>query len=90
MFYVYILISLKDARFYIGSTADLRKRIKEHFSEKVISTKHRLPLKLLCYEAYLTKNEALRREKYLKSSDGRKELRIRLKVSIQGLLKDTA
>ncbi len=83
MFYVYILISLKDKKFYIGSTADLRKRVKEHFSEKVISTKHRLPLKILCYEAYLTKAEALRREKYLKSSDGRKELKIRLKTSLE-------
>lgn len=72
----------------MGSTADLRKRIKEHFAGKVISTKHRLPLKLVCYEAYLTKKEALCREKYLKSSDGRKELRVRLKASLEGLLKD--
>ena len=81
--YVYILISLKDRNFYVGSTADLRQRLSEHNNGKVISTSSRRPLKLVCYEAYLTKTEALARENYLKMSDGRKELRIRLKVSLE-------
>jgi len=83
MFYVYILFSFKDRNFYVGSTDDLRRRVKEHLQKKVASTKNRLPLKLVCYEAYLTKTEVLRREKYLKSSDGRKDLRIRLNVSLK-------
>lgn len=45
---------------------------------KVESTRNRKPMKLLCYEAYLTKGEAMRREKYLKSSDGRKDIRKRI------------
>ena len=78
MFYVYILLSLKDEKFYVGMSADLRRRIIEHRKGKVKSTKYRLPIKLLCYEAYLTKKEAERREVFLKSSDGKKDLRKRL------------
>ena len=47
MFYVYVLISLKDKKFYIGFTNDLKRRLKEHNSGKNISTKSRLPLKLI-------------------------------------------
>ncbi len=78
MFYVYILLSNKDGRFYVGMTADLKRRIHEHKIGKVKSTKHRQPMKLICYEAYLTKNEAEKRELFLKSSDGKKDLRKRL------------
>ena len=75
MFYVYILLSIKDNKFYIGCTKNLKRRILEHKRKKVKSTKDRLPLKLVCYEAYLSKTEALRREKFLKSSDGKKDLK---------------
>jgi len=82
MHYVYILQSLKDKNFYIGMSADLKRRINEHQKGKVKSTKNRLAIRLICYEAYLHKEEAEKREKYLKSSDGRKELKIRLYKSI--------
>jgi putative endonuclease len=86
MCYVYILLSLKDKRFYIGSTGDLIQREKDHDNGKVKSTCHRRPLKLICYECYPTKKEALRREKYLKSNDGRKEIRIRLSITLSKYL----
>ena len=82
MYYVYILISLKDRKFYVGSTEDLIRRINEHKNGKVKSTKNRLPIKLVCYEAYNFKEEMLAREKFLKSSDGRKGLRKRLTRSL--------
>ena len=78
MYYVYILQSLKDKRLYVGYSNDLKKRIEEHNKGKVKSTSTRRPLKLICYEAYLTKKEAMHREKYLKGSDGRKNMKIRL------------
>jgi len=53
MFYVYVLLSLKDGKFYIGYTEDLKRRLKEHNSGKNISTKSRLPLKLIYYESHL-------------------------------------
>jgi len=74
MYYVYILKSEKDGRLYIGSTADLKRRIQEHNSGKVVSTKNRMPLKILIYEAYITKAIGQKREKYLKSSDGHKDI----------------
>ncbi len=78
MYYVYVLHSSKDKKLYIGSTPDLRLRIKKHNSGLVRSTKHRIPLKLIYYEAYQIKTDALRREKYLKSGGGRKELAAQL------------
>ena len=82
MFYVYILLSSKDKKFYIGATTDLKFRKSQHDKGMVESTRARRPLVLMCYEAYPTKSEALAREKYLKTSDGRKELKIRLKTTL--------
>ncbi|MEI6649943.1 MAG: GIY-YIG nuclease family protein [Candidatus Moraniibacteriota bacterium] len=83
MFYVYILRSKKDNDFYIGSTGDLKRRMKEHNRGVVESTRHRRPLELLCYEAYNYKEEAQARERFLKSSDGKKDLRKRLTRSLE-------
>ncbi len=66
MFFVYILKSLKDNDFYIGSTDNLRRRIGEHNSGRSISTKSRIPFKLIYYEAYLSENDARKREHNLK------------------------
>ena len=79
MYYVYVLRSLKDKKLYIGSTEDLKRRYKEHINSKVESTKQRMPLEILFYEAYQIKSIAQRREKYLKSSDGHKDIHRRLK-----------
>jgi putative endonuclease len=87
MHYVYILFSQKDGRFYVGSTGDLRRRFKEHTDGKVESTRHRRPLTLLAYEAYPLKKEAERREKFLKTSDGKKDLRKRLADTLKTLTK---
>jgi len=43
MHYVYVLLSLKDSRFYTGYTEDLRKRLEEHQQGKVNSTRDRRP-----------------------------------------------
>ncbi|MBU1037280.1 GIY-YIG nuclease family protein [Patescibacteria group bacterium] len=85
MYYIYILFSLKDKKFYIGYTADLKIKLIEHKQGKVKSTRYRLPIKLLCYEVYGYKIEAMKREKFLKSSDGKKDLRRRLTVSLGSL-----
>jgi len=63
---MYILKSKKDGNLYIGSTNDLRRRIKEHNKGKVISTSLRKPLELLYYEAYKSEKDARHREKNLK------------------------
>lgn len=66
MYYVYILKSLKDKKLYIGSTNDLRKRVKEHNEGGVVATKCRGPLILIYYEAYKSEQDAREREKQLK------------------------
>jgi len=70
MFYVYVLKSLKDNNLYFGSTNDLRRRLSEHNSKKVKSTKSRAPLELKYYEAYCSEKDARDREWSLKK-DGR-------------------
>ncbi len=66
MYYVYVLLSAKDGYLYVGETHDLRQRFLAHKSGNVFSTKNHLPLKLIYYEAYLNKIDALKREKMLK------------------------
>ena len=79
MFYTYILLSEKDNRFYTGCTKNLRNRIKEHSSGKVFSTKHRLPVNLIYYEACINEEDAYQRERYLKSGIGKGYIKKRLK-----------
>ena len=79
MFYTYILQSNKDKQFYTGYTDDLQKRVKEHGDGKVASTKNRLPLKLVYYEACANQQDATHREKYLKTSWGKRYVKSRLK-----------
>ena len=78
-YYVYILFSLKDNFFYTGYTSNLKNRIKEHEAGKVFSTKNRLPVALIYFEGCLTQQDATRREKYLKSGNGKIFLKNRLK-----------
>jgi len=75
MHYVYILRSLKDEKHYTGFSSDLRSRIKHHQAGKVQSTKNRRPLELIYYEAYKEKAQALKREKFLKTTKGKLQLR---------------
>ena len=82
MYYVYALLSLKDTKFYIGFTNDLERRLKEHNSGKNVSTKSRLPLKLLYYEAHLSKADAMRRERYFKTTKGKSTLKQMLRDSL--------
>ncbi len=79
MHFLYILHSLKDGNFYTGITSDLERRIKEHEQGKNVSTSYRRPLKLIYYEAYLLKEDAEAREKYLKTSMGRRVIRKQLR-----------
>jgi len=78
-YFIYILKSLKDNNLYTGYTSDLKKRVEEHNSGKVISTKSRIPLKLIYFEGCLNQKDATHREKYLKTSWGKRYLKERLR-----------
>ena len=83
MFYVYILISLKDRKVYIGFTSDLKIRIKQHKEGRVKSTSKRLPIELIYYECYIKEDDAKRNEKYYKTTKGRLDLRKKLKAVLE-------
>lgn len=79
MYYVYVLLSKKDSKFYIGFTKNLERRIRKHKKGCVIATKNRLPLNLIFCEIYLNKKDAKRRERYFKTTKGKTTLKILLK-----------
>jgi len=66
MYYVYVLSNLKQ--FYVGSTHDLKRRLREHKSDLSTSTKKKGPWKLLYYETGESERDARIREKYLKTA----------------------
>jgi len=84
-YYIYVLLSLKDHRFYIGFTSDLKKRLTEHARGLVESTRSRRPLRLVFYEYFIDKVDAKVREVFLKSGFGRNQLKKALKRTLTKL-----
>ena len=79
MFYVYLLESRAGNHFYTGYTQDLKKRLKEHNQGLNFSTKPYAPWNLIYYEACIEESDAKRREGYLKTSEGRRLIKRRVK-----------
>ncbi|MFH1315523.1 MAG: GIY-YIG nuclease family protein [Candidatus Uhrbacteria bacterium] len=75
-FYVYVLKLYNRNQYYVGYTSDLKRRINEHLLNQVHSTKSmdKKP-ELIFYEAYRSKIDAMRRERYLKSTKGKRVIR---------------
>jgi putative endonuclease len=72
--YVYILL-LANRQLYAGYTTDLERRIPEHEVGMVASTRHRRPVRLLHVERYELESDARRRERFLKTTEGKRLLR---------------
>ncbi|MGQ0742718.1 MAG: GIY-YIG nuclease family protein [Alphaproteobacteria bacterium] len=70
MWYVYLL-QLANESIYIGSTNDLRYRVRSHQRGQVSSTKGYLPVFLKCYIAVPTEKHARALERYFKSGSGK-------------------
>lgn len=80
MYYVYLLENLQTKSWYLGFSADLRKRLADHNSGKGgKTTKSRDGWKLIYYEAYISKLDATGREKFLKSGSGHRFLKKQLR-----------
>lgn len=80
MYYVYVLQSSKKKNWlYKGVTTDRERRLVEHNAGKNFSTAPYAPFKIIYYEAYLLKADAEAREKYLKTSMGKRVLKKQLK-----------
>ncbi len=88
MNYVYVQQSLKDSQRYTGMCGDLRDRIRDHEAGRVHSTRFRRPLRLIYYEACISRSDAARREIYLKTGRGKKYLAQRLRDSIAAISLD--
>jgi putative endonuclease len=72
MFYVYVIQSKKDGSYYKGHCENLDDRIKEHNSGHTRSIKSKIPFKLVYFEKFPLRNEAVKQEKYFKTSAGRR------------------
>ncbi|MFH1196565.1 MAG: GIY-YIG nuclease family protein [bacterium] len=78
-YYVYILKSIKDGKFYTGYTSDLIIRVEQHNAGMNTSTRNRRPFEFIYFEGALNKYDAIHREKYLKSTYGKRYIKNRLK-----------
>ena len=82
--YVYVLRSRKDHQFYVGFTKNLAQRVQAHNDGLVTSTKRRIPFELVYWEGCLNQTDATQREKYLKSSWGKRYIKNRLRNYLTG------
>jgi putative endonuclease len=82
--YTYVLKSEKSSQFYTGATNNLKNRLLDHNTGKVFSTRNKGPFELIYFEACLDKNDAFRREKYLKTGMGKRYIKNRLKGGLTG------
>ena len=75
---VYVLITEKGHLLYIGYTSDLERRFQQHQNGESKSKAPRRPLKLIFTKQFLFKEDAMKRERYFKTSMGRKAIRLML------------
>ncbi len=71
MYSAYVLRSLSTGRLYVGSTEDFARRLDEHQRGAARYTRGRGPWKVVLVEEFATRAEAMRRERALKSGQGR-------------------
>jgi putative endonuclease len=82
MYYVYLLRSQKNGKIYTGYTTDLKRRVKDHFSKHVHTTYRMGEVKLIYYEAFTDKSDATEREGYLKTTKGKRTVKLMLKNTL--------
>ena len=75
MYYVYVIRSLKDGRFYVGISSDVSRRLAEHNRGKTFSTRAYKPWLLVFTETFPNRIKAREREKYLKGGSGKEYIK---------------
>jgi predicted GIY-YIG superfamily endonuclease len=100
---VYVLLSMHDGDLYVGFTTDLQRRLTEHFHGESKATAPRRPFRLIFpvrhsrerreqgaggYECFFSKEDAERREGYLKTTAGRKGLKLTLREALRSRVWD--
>ena len=75
-YYTYI-VECGDGTLYTGWTTDLEKRMKSHNAGKGAKyTRARLPVRLVYYESFCTKQEAMQREYAIKQLKREEKIRL--------------
>lgn len=74
MYYTYVLVSLKDNFYYIGSTSDLEKRLDYHNTGKSKYTKLKMPWNLVYFEEFSTLSLSRKRETQIKCWKSRESI----------------
>ena len=87
MYYVYVLQNIDTKKMYYGYTEDLRGRVRYHRLKGVPGYAQGSEWRLVYYEAYLSKSDALRREKALKDGRSAYWLKERIRESIAAIFK---
>lgn len=82
MYYVYLLRSEGQGKFYIGYTAQLQRRLSEHKGGKCYTTQRLENPGLIFCEAFTNEKDARRRERYFKTSKGKKILKLMLQETL--------
>lgn len=67
MYFIYIIRSSRDNKYYVGSTNNVVRRVEEHNKGLSKYTKNNKPWVLMYEEGYKTLSEARKREKQIKS-----------------------
>jgi putative endonuclease len=79
---VTVLRSKRDRKLYIGYSSNLKQRLSDHFNGKVDSTAPRRPLELIYCEYHSSKQDALRREGYFKTTAGKRAVKMMLREAL--------
>jgi len=75
MLYVYILLNEAKTRTYTGVSDDVEQRLKEHNEGKVKSSRPYRPYRVIYTEEFQTLSEARQKERFYKSTTGRRRLK---------------
>jgi putative endonuclease len=84
-FCVYVLFSPRDNMLYHGFTTNLQARLRDHAAGKTKSTAARRPLRLIHAEFFISRNDAQRRERYFKTNQGKRMLKLMLSETFEEL-----
>jgi len=82
-YYVYIIRSHKDGRYYVGSTQDIEARLARHNQGRSTYTKRRGPWKVVYHEEYTRRADAVKREKAIKNRKRRDYIESLIRASRQ-------
>jgi len=82
-YFVYIIESIKDGSYYVGSTQDLSERIERHNQGRSKYTKAKRPWNLIYHEELLDRSSAIHREKEIKARKSKEYIQRLVRASRQ-------